>query len=78
MRDNDAERLASILPPLTFDGHEFGVAEFEVTVSRQGKTSSSEKLQPWRSCKVHERRRARYWPAPAPTPAVRPGTETRT
>lgn len=67
-RDNDAERLASILPPLKFDGHVFSVAEFELTLTRQGKPISSEKLQPWSICEVHERLRARYWPAPAPTP----------
>jgi hypothetical protein len=67
-RDNDAERMASILPQLVFDGHAFGVAEFEVTLTREGKTSSSEKLQPWGICEVHERLRARYWPAADPTP----------
>jgi hypothetical protein len=68
-RDNDAERMASILPPLTFDGHNFSVADFEVTLTRQGKTSSSEKLKPWSICEVHERLRARYWPATAPSSA---------
>jgi hypothetical protein len=64
-KDNDAERLASILPPLTFEDDSFHVGGFAVTLRGAGKESSSQSIAPWSICKVHERLRARYWPAPA-------------
>lgn len=61
-RDNDAERLASILPPLTFNSDSFYVGGMTVAVRRNGKASTSEAIKPWSLCKVHEGLRARYWP----------------
>ena len=61
-RDNDAERLASILPPLTFVDDSFYVGGFTVAVRRSGKTSNSQAIKQWSLCKVHEALRERYWP----------------
>jgi hypothetical protein len=63
-KDNDAERLASILPPLSFEDDSFYVGGLTVTLHRDGKDSRSQSIAPWSICKVHERLRARYWPLP--------------
>src|SRR5690242_4959546 len=62
-KDNDAERLASILPPVTFEDDSFHVGGFTVALRRAGKESSSRSIAPWSICKVHERFQARYWPS---------------
>lgn len=62
-RDNVAERLASILPPLTFNDDSFYVGSLAVAVRRAGKASNSQAIKPWSLCKVHEALRERYWPA---------------
>jgi hypothetical protein len=61
-RDNAAERLASILPSLTFAGDCFQIGGYTVHLRQGGKASSSTKIQPWSLSKVHERLRQRYWP----------------
>jgi hypothetical protein len=61
-RDTDAERLASILPPITFNGQAFQVGDLQVGVQSAGKESNSGCITPWGICEVHERLRARYWP----------------
>jgi len=61
-RDNDAERLASILPPLTFVNDSFHVGAMTVAVRCGGKASNSHEIKPWSLCKVHEALRKRYWP----------------
>jgi hypothetical protein len=63
-RDNDAERLASILPPLTFNDDSFYVGDTSVAVRRGGRASDSQAIQPWSLCRVHESLRKRYWPQP--------------
>jgi hypothetical protein len=63
-RDNDAERLASILPPLTFNDDSFYVGGLTVAVRRGGRASNSQAIRPWSLCKVHESLRERYWPQP--------------
>ncbi len=60
--DNDAERLASILPPLSFINDSFYVGSMVLTISRGTKISDSSAIQPWSLCKVHEQLRTRYWP----------------
>ena len=60
--DNDAERLASILPMLSFINDSFFVGSMVVKLTRGNKESDSEKIQPWSLCKVHEQLRTRYWP----------------
>jgi len=60
-RDNDAERLASILPQLTFQENSWHVAGMTVGVGKSGKFSTSQALTPWSLCSVHEQLRKRYW-----------------
>lgn len=61
-RDNDAERLASILPPLRFNHDSFYVGDLTVAMRRGGRASDSQAIQPWSLCKAHESLRERYWP----------------
>jgi len=61
-QDNDAERLSSILPPLTFVNDSFHVAAFSVSLQQSGKASTSEEIKPWSICKVHQQLTKRYWP----------------
>jgi hypothetical protein len=60
--DNDAERLASLLPPITFENDSFHVGGITVGVQRDGNVSTSEDIKPWSICRVHEQLRRRYWP----------------
>jgi hypothetical protein len=61
-RDNDAERLASIMPQLTFVDDSFHVGVFAVEMRSSGKTSDSQAIKPWSICRVHHQLRQRYWP----------------
>ena len=61
-RDNEAEKLASIIPQISFINDSFHTASFTTFVRSGGKPSDSSKLQEWSLCKVHETLRARYWP----------------
>jgi hypothetical protein len=61
-KDNEAERLASILPPLAFVNDSFHVGAMTVGLSHDGKDSNSSTIAPWSICEVHERLKARYWP----------------
>lgn len=61
-QDNDAERLISILPPLTFMDDSFFVGGMTAAVRHNGKASNSGVIKPWSLCKVHEALRERYWP----------------
>jgi hypothetical protein len=60
--DNDAERLASVLPPLTFEVDTFCVGATQVGLSGGGQSSNSSKIGMWSLRKVHEALRERYWP----------------
>lgn len=62
-KDNDAERLASILPPLSFINDSFHVGALTVALQKSGKGSTSEEIKPWSICKVHQQLRRRYWPS---------------
>ncbi len=61
-RDNDAERLVSIMPQLAFTNDSFHVAALSCTLRKAGKESTSETIQAWSICKVHEELQKRYWP----------------
>lgn len=61
-KDNDAERLASVMPPLTFVNDSFHVGAFTLHVRRGDKASSSDAIKPWSICEVHQRLQERYWP----------------
>lgn len=60
--DNEAERMASIMPQLSFWKDSYHVQAFTVTVKSRGKVCSSKKMTPWSIVKIHERLRKRYWP----------------
>lgn len=61
-KDNDAERMASVMPPLTFINDSFHVGAFTIHVRRGDQASTSDSIKPWSICEVHERLRKRYWP----------------
>lgn len=61
-QDNDAERLASIIPQTSFYKDSFHVGALTVSMKRSGKGSSSKKIPPWSIVKIHERLQERYWP----------------
>jgi hypothetical protein len=60
-RDNEAERIASALPPLSFVGDSFEVAALTVGFGTPEKYSTSQAITPWSIRKVHERLQRRYW-----------------
>ena len=60
--DNDAERLASIIPQVTWCEDSFQVQVFKISQTSGGKSSSSKALQPWSITKIHKRLQERYWP----------------
>ncbi len=62
-QDNDAERIASILPQLTFINDSYYVSAFTVAIQKSGKASTSKEIKPWSICKVHQQLRKRYWPS---------------
>lgn len=60
-KDNDAERLLSILPPLVFINNSFHVGAITSTMRKSGKISTAE-AKPWSICNIHEELQKRYWP----------------
>ena len=67
--DNEAERMASILPQLSFHDDSFVVQGLKVSLRSGGKTSDSSVLTPWSITRIHERLSARYWRNPVATDA---------
>lgn len=63
-KDNDAERSASVLPPLSFDGDVFCVGAWQVGIRRGGEAMDSSALTPWSITEIHEKLGERYWPQP--------------
>ena len=59
-KDNDAERLVSILPPLVFTNDSFWVGAFDCSLKKNGKVSTS-KAKAWSICNVHKELQKRYW-----------------
>lgn len=57
-RDNNAERVFSIMPKLSFENDAFYICGFQYASGN----STTEELKPWNICKVHEALRQRYWP----------------
>ena len=60
--DNDAERLASIISPLTFTNDVFEVGSLMVTKKSDTQISNSETIQPWSISNIHAQLNKRYWP----------------
>lgn len=61
-KDNEAEKLASIIPQVAFSIDSFQVQTLTVSRRVRGKSSNSKTMQPWSIAKIHERLRERYWP----------------
>ncbi|MEW6715006.1 MAG: hypothetical protein AB1306_07960 [Nitrospirota bacterium] len=61
-QDNDAERLASIIPPLSFVEDSWHVGVMQIAMSKGGKLSTSESIRPWSITKIHDDMTRRYWP----------------
>ena len=60
--DNEAERLASIIPQVAFFKDTFQVQALTVSKVSGGKSSNSKVMQPWSITKIHQRLQERYWP----------------
>lgn len=60
--DNDAERLASIIPPLSFIDDSWHVGALKVTRSRKKGVSTSKNIKPWSISAIHLKLSQRYWP----------------
>ena len=61
-QDNDAERLASIIPPLTFIVDSWYVGAMQIATSKSGKVTTSESIKPWSIPNTHKEMAKRYWP----------------
>ena len=61
-QDNDAERLASIIPPLSFVEDSWHVGVMQIAASKGGKLTTSESIKPWSIAKIHNAMARRYWP----------------
>jgi len=60
--DNEADRLASIIPQVAFLKDTFQVQVLTVSKGSSGKKSTSKAMKPWSITKIHEQLRERYWP----------------
>jgi hypothetical protein len=61
-KDNDAERLASVIPSLSFENDGFYIASYTVGLSGSKGGCTSAAIQRWSICRIHEQLRRRYWP----------------
>lgn len=60
--DNNAERLASIIPQVSFDRDSFYVGAFTISLGSRGKMTTSKEIKPWSIVKIHKILQERYWP----------------
>lgn len=60
--DNDAERLASIIPQVSFMNNSFHVGALIVSKSSKGKMTNSKKIKPWSMVNTYRSLQERYWP----------------
>ncbi len=60
--DNEAERLASIIPQVIFSKDSFHVGAMNISMGRRGKMTTSKEIKPWSIVKIHRRLQERYWP----------------
>jgi len=61
-KDNEAERLASIIPQVGWSKDSFQVQVFTVSEVIGGIPSNSKVMKPWSITEIHKRLRERYWP----------------
>lgn len=69
-RDNEAERLASILPPLGYNRGRISVGTMTIHLRQGGKSSTSSEIKEWSLTEVHERLTKRYLPPPSDAQAT--------
>jgi hypothetical protein len=60
--DNDAERLASIIPQLSFVDDSWHVGALKVICSGKKGASTSKTIKPWSISAIHLKLSERYWP----------------
>ena len=60
-KDNDAERVASIIPSLIWSDDNFVVSGHKVVIRGDDNVTDSEGITPWSVSVVHRRLRDRYW-----------------
>ncbi len=60
--DNEAERLASIIPQVSFTEDSFHVGALNISMASGGKMTTSKGIKPWSIVKIHKRLQERYWP----------------
>ena len=61
-QDNEAERIASIIPPVSFNDDAFFVGTWIMSLRKNGKSTNSSTIKPWSITKVHRQLCERYWP----------------
>ncbi|MFC1551542.1 hypothetical protein ACFL6P_03140 [Candidatus Latescibacterota bacterium] len=61
-QDNEAERIASIIPQVSFNEDAFFVGMMTMRMSTNGKSSDSSGIKPWSITKTHKKLCERYWP----------------
>lgn len=65
-KDSDAERLASIMPSITFQDDVFYVGTWRTSIRKGDKVSDSHAIQSWSITGIHDRLSHRYWPDSVP------------
>lgn len=60
--DNDAERMISIFPPLSYSDGNWYVGQLILNMRKNGVDSSSKKIVPWSITKEHLKLMKRFWP----------------
>jgi len=73
--DNDAERIASIVPQISFVNDRLVAGASTVTLKKAGKRSRSDAIVPWSLTVVHARLCERYWPGAGDTSSSGGGEE---
>jgi hypothetical protein len=60
--DNEAERLAIIIPQVSFYRDSFCVGALTISMGSRGKITTSKEIKPWSIVKIHRSLQKRYWP----------------
>jgi len=61
-RDSAAEKMASVLPQLSFQGDGFYIGGWTIQLRRNGNSSDSKSIRAWSLRKEHDKLRRRYRP----------------
>lgn len=60
--DNEAERLASIMPQISVEDGQIWVGRMPVRITKGSNSSDSSIITPWSISDIHPKLRRRYWP----------------